>query len=75
MRKGLTWLICKSPHLENHTNALDSIVATLLQNDSHECHPGVKHSATITPQGERRGQACLSMTETLAELSEGQLGS
>ena len=29
----------------------------------------------ITPQGESRGQACLSMTEPLAELSEGQLES
>ena len=29
----------------------------------------------ITPQGESRGQACLSMTEPLAELSKGQLGS
>ena len=34
-----------------------------------------RHVVPITPQGESRGQACLSMTEPLAELSEGQLGS
>ena len=49
------------------------VIPGLTRDPTRNCHPGEKRCGTITPQGESRGQACLSMTEPLAELSEGQL--